>query len=121
MSNHNAIPLALSRTALAVLLVCWPLTPLPAQIQEKQPPSVEVPNQDNDTWVRQKQQEMAREQNLKRQQELKKDAAKLLDLATQLKQYVDKSNEDVLSLDVIKKADEIDKLAKSIKDKMKGP
>jgi hypothetical protein len=58
--------------------------------------------------------------NLKRQQDLKKDTDKLLDLATQLKQYVDKSNENVLSLNVMKKAEEIEKLAKSVKDKMKG-
>ncbi len=52
---------------------------------------------------------------------LKTDTDKLLKLSIQLKQYVDKSNENVLSLDVIKKADEIEKLAKSVKDKMKGP
>ena len=37
------------------------------------------------------------------------------------KDYVDKSNENVLSLDVVKKAEEIEKLAHSVKDKMKGP
>jgi hypothetical protein len=34
---------------------------------------------------------------------------------------VEKSNEHVMSVDVIKKADEIEKLARSVKDKMKGP
>ena len=52
---------------------------------------------------------------------LKADADKLLKLSVELKQYVDKSDENVLSLDVIKKAEEIEKLAKSVKDKMKGP
>lgn len=52
---------------------------------------------------------------------LKNDTDKLLKLSVELKQYVDKSDENVLSLDVIKKADEIEKLAKSVKDKMKGP
>jgi hypothetical protein len=33
---------------------------------------------------------------------------------------VDKSNEHTLSLDVVKKADEIEKLAKSVKEKMRG-
>jgi hypothetical protein len=37
-----------------------------------------------------------------------------------LKQYVDKSNENTLSLDVVKKAEEIEKLARSVKDKMKA-
>ncbi len=63
---------------------------------------------------------MARKQNLKRQQDLKKDTDKLLELATQLKQYVDKTNENTLSLEVIKKAQEIEKLAHSVKEKMKG-
>lgn len=52
---------------------------------------------------------------------LKSDTDKLLKLSVELKSYVDKSDENVLSLDVIKKADEIEKLAKSVKEKMKGP
>ena len=52
---------------------------------------------------------------------LKNDTDKLLKLSVELKAYVDKSDENVLSLDVIKKAEEIEKLAKSVKDKMKGP
>lgn len=65
--------------------------------------------------------EMAKKANLQRQAALKSDADKLLKLATELKGYVDKSNENVLSLDVLKKAEEIEKLAKSVKEKMKGP
>ena len=53
--------------------------------------------------------------------QLKNDTDKLLKLSVELKADVDKANENVLSLDVIKKADEIEKLAKSVKDKMKGP
>jgi hypothetical protein len=52
---------------------------------------------------------------------LKNDTEKLLKLSVELKSYVDKSDENVLSLTVIKKAEEIEKLAKSVKDKMKGP
>lgn len=52
---------------------------------------------------------------------LKTDTDRLLKLSVELKAYVDKSDENVLSLDVIKRADEIEKLAKSVKDKMKGP
>lgn len=58
--------------------------------------------------------------NKQRQTDLQKDTDHLLELATQLKQYVDKSNEHTLSLDVVKKAEEIEKLAKSVKEKMKG-
>lgn len=61
-----------------------------------------------------------KELNKLRQLALQKDTDHLLELATQLKEYVDKSNEHTLSLDVVKKADEIEKLAKSVKDKMKG-
>ena len=52
---------------------------------------------------------------------LKTDTDKLVKLSVELKSYVDKSDENVLSLDVIKKAEEIEKLAKSVREKMKGP
>jgi 3-methyladenine DNA glycosylase/8-oxoguanine DNA glycosylase len=61
----------------------------------------------------------AREANKKRQQDIKADTDKLFHLATELKEAVDKSNENTLSLDVVRKADEVEKLAKRVKDKMK--
>jgi len=51
---------------------------------------------------------------------LKTDTDKLFKLATELKDQVDKSNQNILSLDVIKKAEEIEKLAHSVKEKMRG-
>ena len=63
---------------------------------------------------------MAKKRNLQRQEDIKKDTDKLLSLATELKQYVDKTNENTLSVEVIKKAEEIEKLAHSVKEKMKG-
>lgn len=65
--------------------------------------------------------EMAKKAAKQRVAALKNDTDKLLRLSVELKQFVDKSDENVLSVDVIKKADEIEKLAKSVKDKMKGP
>jgi hypothetical protein len=65
--------------------------------------------------------EMAKKANVERQTALRTDADKLFKLATELKTYVEKSNEHVMSVDVIRKADEIEKLARSVKDKMKGP
>jgi hypothetical protein len=65
--------------------------------------------------------EMAKKANLERQAALKADTERLLKLSTELKEYVDKTNENVLSMDVLKKAEEIEKLAKSVKEKMKGP
>lgn len=64
--------------------------------------------------------EMAKRANEERQAQLKRDTEKLLSLATDLKTYVDKTNANILSLDVIKKAEEIEKLAHSVKDKMKA-
>ena len=64
--------------------------------------------------------ERAKAQNKERQEALKKDADKLLALATELKDYVDKTNENVMSLNVIKKAEEIEKLAKSVRERMKA-
>jgi hypothetical protein len=65
--------------------------------------------------------DMAKKANLDRQAALKNDTDKLFKLATELKDSVDKSNENVLSLEVLKKAEEIEKLAHSVKEKMKGP
>jgi hypothetical protein len=64
--------------------------------------------------------EAAKKWNKERQADLKKDTDKLLELATQLKQQVDKSNENILSLDVVKKADEIEKLAHAVREKMRS-
>jgi hypothetical protein len=65
--------------------------------------------------------EMAKRANVERHTALKNDTEKLLKLAVELKADVDKSNENLLSVDVVKKAEEIEKLAHSVKDKMKGP
>ncbi len=64
--------------------------------------------------------EQAKARNKQRHEDLKKDTDKLLQLATDLKLAVDKSNEQTLSIDVLKKADEVEKLAKQIQRKMKG-
>jgi hypothetical protein len=67
---------------------------------------------------RAEQQERARSTD--RQKRLVADTDKLLALATDLKQQVDKTNQNILSVDVIKKAEEIEKLAHSVKERMKG-
>ncbi len=64
--------------------------------------------------------DMAKKANLARQVELKRDTEKLLKLANELKEFVDKTSASQLSVDVVKKAEEIEKLAHSVKDKMKG-
>ena len=84
------------------------------------PPSAQNPNPAPDENEARIQRDMAKKANQERQAQLKRDTDKLLKLATELKEYVDKTNENTLSLSVVKKAEEIEKLARSVKDKMKG-
>ncbi len=63
--------------------------------------------------------EAAKKANKERQAEIQRDTEKLFKLATELKDYVGKTDENILSLDVVKKADEIEKLAHDVKEKMK--
>ncbi len=69
---------------------------------------------------RQMERDQTRRLNKERQASLQRDTDKLLALATQLKQYVDKTNENILSVEVLKKADEIEKLAHNVREKMKN-
>jgi hypothetical protein len=55
-----------------------------------------------------------------RQSQLRLDTEKLVALTAELKQHVDRAGANVLSMDVIKKAQEIQKLAKSVQDKMRN-
>jgi hypothetical protein len=55
-----------------------------------------------------------------RQAQLRLDTEKLVALTAELKQHVDQTGPNILSMDVIKKAQEIQKLAKSVQDKMKN-
>jgi hypothetical protein len=57
--------------------------------------------------------------NLERKKQIADDSTKLLKLATDLKAEIDKTSKDTLSLNVIRKADEIERLAHSVKEKMK--
>lgn len=81
---------------------------------QQQPPSPE------EEARKKMEKDMAKKANEERQAALKRDTEKLLKLSTELKAYVDKSNENMLSVDVIRKAEEIEKLAHSVKEKMKG-
>jgi hypothetical protein len=57
--------------------------------------------------------------NADRKKQITDDSEKLLKLATDLKDEVDKTDKDTLSISVIKKAEEIEKLAHSVREKMK--
>ena len=62
----------------------------------------------------------AKKANEQRQEQLRKDTASLLKLATELQESVDKSDANVLSVDVVRKAEQIEKLAHSVKARMKS-
>jgi hypothetical protein len=105
-----------------VLLVLW-LPPTHPQVRPSQLPTTGGPSQDNSSnpdIPPDQQKEMRKKANEQRHAELKRDTDKLLQLSTELKQYVDKSNENILSMDVLRKAEEIEKLAHSVKVKMRG-
>jgi hypothetical protein len=116
--------------ALAVLsLIITPAFSLPslsgisAQSAAQSPrpgPNANDPDEHADEQRAKLEKDMAKKANRERQVQLERDTDNLLKLANQLKQYVDKSNENTLSLDVVKKAEEIEKLAHSVKEKMKA-
>ena len=55
-----------------------------------------------------------------RQKRLVEDTDKLLALTTALKEQVNESDKNILSLDMVKKAEEIEKLAHSVRERIKG-
>jgi hypothetical protein len=60
-----------------------------------------------------------RARNAERQKRLVADTQRLLELASELQTDAGKSEKDMLSLEMIRKTEEIQKLAKSVRDKMK--
>jgi len=65
----------------------------------------------------QRQQAMAA--NLQRQVEIRRDADKMRELIAELNDYLQKADRGVMSVDAIKKAEQIEKLAHGVKSKMK--
>ena len=99
--------------AAAGVVICGTvfMSPAPAampQVETRQDPA-----------QKEMQDRMTREANKKRQQDIRDDTAKLFQLATELKAAVDKTDENLLSLEVVRKADEVEKLARKVKEKMK--
>jgi hypothetical protein len=114
--------------AVWILSICMLLAmQVGAQSTHPQPPTPSIMPSDpaieasSDDAQRRVAKEMEKKANLERQAALRKDTERLLQLAEELKASVDKSNASVLSLEVMKKAEQIEKLAHSVKDKMKGP
>jgi len=63
--------------------------------------------------------QQARTRNSDRQKKMVQDTNKLVSLATDLKEQVEKSGKDTITNDAARKAEEIEKLAKSVRDRMK--
>jgi len=57
--------------------------------------------------------------NQQRQLEIKRDTQKMLELTQELNTYLQKSNQNIVSVDALKKAEQIEKLARSVRSKMK--
>lgn len=75
---------------------------------------------EDDPALRSMQAAQGRARNDDRQKRLVADTDKLLALATQLHADVAKTDKNVLSMDVIRRSEEIEKLAHNIKERMKG-
>jgi hypothetical protein len=119
-----------SKIYLSVFFVCWLTLRAVAQNPAPGPPAYQPPVIQKDAGASPGEAEemrarlehdAAKKAAKERVAALKNDTDKLLKLSVELKTYVDKSDENVLSLNVIKKAEEIEKLAKSVKEKMRGP
>ena len=63
--------------------------------------------------------ERARKANEMLQMEIKRDTEKLFQLTTELKDLVDKSGQGILPADILKKAEQVEKLAHGVKSKIK--
>lgn len=102
------------------------LCPLAARAQTEirtEPSGISMPGQPKatspDPALRRMEERMARERNADRQKQIVADTDRLLKLAKELDDDVAHSTKDTLSIDVVNKAGEIEKLAKSIKEKMR--
>jgi hypothetical protein len=112
---------AISGTGLPNISAAQLDQPMPQQVPTiPRQPGFGEPPAPNDPMERQRLEKMEKARNMDRQKQLQRDTDKLLSLAKELKEEVDKSNKDTLSVDVVKKAGEIEKLAKSVKDRMRG-
>jgi len=94
-------------------------------IRDEMPPILPQNNRvpDANDQIRMREQQAQKQNfeaaNAERKRQIADDSAKLLKLATDLKAEVDKTTKDTLSLNVIRKADEIERLAHNVKEKMK--
>lgn len=111
-----------------ILLLAFACVALPARAQQSSaPPATTSPDRlpdigntpPTDGTDSHMLRDMEKERNAMRQKEIIDDTNRLLELAKQLKAAVDKSNKNQLSLSVVDTANQIEKLAKTVKEKMR--
>ena len=125
--SKSAVPrLQAYRLALLTLLVFGGAATLGGKAQGNNGPRITTRNAEDgfghegpasDPQLRER---MALRRNDDRQKQLVADTDKLLLLAQELHDAVAKSNKDELSIPVMKRSEEIEKLAKSVKERMRG-
>jgi len=113
-----------SLPALVLLILSIPLAARAQQMEAPVPPQHTTPgvgpsSPDQDAMTRHMTEEMGVKRNAERQKQIVTDTAHLLQLAQKLNDEVSKTNQNMLSIPVVKEAEEIEKLAKTIKDKMR--
>ena len=116
----------ISSLSLLLLLTLAPSDARARQTQNHTSPVPVIPGMSDggvppgsDPLMRRMNEKMAIERNDQRQKKIVSDSARLLLLAQMLNSDVAKSGKDELSVSVVKEATEIEKLAKSIKDRMR--
>ena len=117
-----------ARSAMLSVLLLAVLCPVGAGISQGIPPSSTPPNMPQVPGLNREPEpstgptsvrlEHMREDD--RRKHLLADTARLVALTSELKEEVDKSTKDELSLDVVRKAAEIEKLAHDVKERMKS-
>jgi hypothetical protein len=73
-----------------------------------------------DSMKLQDNQKQLAEMNLQRHKQMSADAAKLLALASELRTETDVNGKDALSLEALRKVEQIEKLAHGVREKMRG-
>jgi hypothetical protein len=130
---RRALPLRIRAALLPTLVILGPLliveaaashaaqtgTQMAPGVPPRQQQGLDAPA-DPDPLSHSMEEQMMIKRTTERQKVIVADTTRLLQLATELKTEVDKSNKDQLSISVVKKAEEVEKLARAVKEKMKG-
>jgi len=114
MSKSISIPILAAIMLAAIGTIAAQQIHLPPDVSQSQGMG-NVPVRNNDEIQR----KQAMAANLQRQADMKRDGEKLAQLTQQLNDYLQNKGEGVMSLDALKKAEQIEKLAHSVKSKMK--